>query len=65
MSFTEFHIADYIASATEPINLTGPKSIALAIPMPKRRKKKLTAKAAAKAVDITEEAALKAEDEAA
>jgi hypothetical protein len=46
MSFTKFYIADYIAPATKSIDLTGPKSIALATPMLKKRKKKLTAKAA-------------------
>ena len=72
MLFTEFYIANYIAPVTEPIDLTSPKSIILATPVPKRRKKKLTAKAAqaaaeaaAEAIDVVKEAALKAEDEAA
>ena len=75
MSFTKFYIADRTAPATKSIDLTGPKSIALATPVPKRRKKKLTAKAAqaaaeaaaeaaTEAVDAAEEAALKAKDEA-
>jgi hypothetical protein len=76
MLFTEFYIADRTTPATEPIDLTGPESIALATPVLKRRKKKLTVKAAqatteaaaeaaAEAVDVAEEAVLEAEDEAA
>jgi hypothetical protein len=77
MSFTEFYIVNRTAPATKPIDLTGPESIALATPMPKRRKKKkftvkaaqaaakAATEAAAEAVDIAEEAALKAKDKAA